>query len=511
MWHLTTDEVHREAHEFLSRSGPQQQRGYYYTSQELNELRMEQALQEELELERLRKAAEDAQQQQQRQQLDGSSGGLTGVAEEAEQPSDAQQRVVHLAGPVMVVRPTEEETFHTRQHEQPPSASQPQPPPSTATSPRPPTNSSHTANPTRSASGAVPNLRRQNTSMAEVDLSKVKDERLREVFDPNSAVSMRELAGWSDEELDRLVDNFQPEYLPGIIKKGIKREGGHTASSLCWEGLTYTNNKDEKLLRHVSGYLHPGQMVGILAGPDGGATPLLNVLAGREKDTAWTGSVLYNGKERTEEFKRVTGYVDKNDTHIALLTVYETLYFSARLRLPQALPDNLVRLRVKIAMKLLGLSHVAETYIGDASVRGVSGGEKRRVSFGVDLVAGREVLLADLPTNGHLQQNETALVARLLQRNRVILAHHSPLPTVTATDCCCVVLCCAVGRVSCGCDRTGLCLRLLVDAYNALHMQRRRFDDGECGAAVHRDLPTVPQRARPVQRRRTVLRSSFTC
>ena len=213
-------------------------------------------------------------------------------------------------------------------------------------------------------------------------------------------MGMHDLAGWSDEELDHLVDNFQPEYLPGLIKKGIKTEGGHTASSLCWEGLTYTNKADEKLLRHVSGYLHPGQIVGILAGPDGGATPLLNVLAGREKDSAWTGSVLYNGKDRTEEYTRVTGYVDKVDVHIPLLTVYETLYFSARLRLPQALPDNLVRLRVKITMKLLGLSHVAETYIGDASVRGVSGGEKRRVSFGVDMVAGRECLLADLPTNG---------------------------------------------------------------------------------------------------------------
>ena len=236
--------------------------------------------------------------------------------------------------------------------------------------------------------------------MAEVDLSKVKDEKQREVFDPNSSVGMHELAGWSDEELDRLVENFQPEYLPGLIKKGIQNEGGHKASSLCWEGLTYTNGKDEKLLRHASGYLHPGQMVGILAGPDAGATPLLNILAGREKDDAWTGSVLYDGQQRTEEYKRVTGYVDKVDTHIALLTVYETLYFSARLRLPQALPDKLVRLRVKIVMKLLGLSHVAETYIGDNSVRGVSGGEKRRVSFGVDMVAGRECLLADLPTNG---------------------------------------------------------------------------------------------------------------
>ena len=418
MWHPTTDELHREAHEFLARSSPQQQRGYYYTAQELNEARMEQALQDELELDRLRKEAEE---EQQRQQLAAANGGLSEVPESPEQEEQPGQRVVQLTGPVMVLRPTDEETFHIRpRHEQPPppnasqptSPAQPQQPPASASafaSPRSQPTSSQAEHatdsspPRRSGSGGVqgpPSLRRQDTSMAEVDLSKVKDERLREVFDPSSSVGMHALAGWSDEELDNLVDNFQPEYLPGLIKKGIKTEGGHTASSLCWEGLTYTNKKEDTLLRHVSGYLHPGQMVGILAGPDGGATPLLNVLAGREKDSAWNGSVLYNGQPRTEEYKRVTGFVDKNDTHIALLTVYETLYFSARLRLPQALPDNLVRLRVKIVMKLLGLSHVAETYIGDASVRGVSGGEKRRVSFGVEMVAGRECLLADLPTNG---------------------------------------------------------------------------------------------------------------
>ena len=284
----------------------------------------------------------------------------------AESPDtvEQQQHMVH-PGPVMVVRPTALDTFHNTPHEHhsfqlPPSTD------SHATSSRPLQPAPSTLHSTSSHSATCPTKQPHAAlSASATGLSKVKDERQREAFDPNSSVGMHELAGWSDEELDRLVENFQPEYLPGLIKKGIQNEGGHKASSLCWEGLTYTNGKDEKLLRHASGYLHPGQMVGILAGPDAGATPLLNILAGREKDDAWTGSVLYNGQQRTEEYKRVTGYVDKVDTMISLLTVYETLYFSARLRLPQALPDKLVRLRVKIVMKLLGLSHVAETYISD--------------------------------------------------------------------------------------------------------------------------------------------------
>ena len=316
-WHPTTAEVHRDAHDFLSREDPDaEQRGYYYSAQELNEQRMERAIQDELELERLSKAAVEAEETR---LLAGSGGGLHTATEAPETAEQLHQRVTHM-GLLTVIRPIEEETFHVRQHKQPGAQSQPptQHPPQVSFANCDPPTKPPPGGPS-SPTTKQPNPRLQTTSMAEVDLSKVKDQRLRDVFDVNSAVGVHDLAGWSDEELDNLVENFQPEYLPAVIKKGIRSEGAHMASSLCWEALTYTNAKDEKLLRHVSGFLHPGQMVGILAGPDGGATPLLNVLARREKDSAWTGSVLYNGQQRTEEYTRVTGYVDKVDTHIALL------------------------------------------------------------------------------------------------------------------------------------------------------------------------------------------------
>ena len=79
---------------------------------------------------------------------------------------------------------------------------------------------------------------------------------------------------------------------------------------------------------------------------------------------------------------------------------YETLYFSARCRLPAATPDKLVRFRVLLMMKFLGLSHVKDNIVGNAMIRGISGGERRRLSFGVEMVVGHSVLLADLPTNG---------------------------------------------------------------------------------------------------------------
>ena len=64
------------------------------------------------------------------------------------------------------------------------------------------------------------------------------------------------------------------------------------------------------------------------------------------------------------------------------------------------MPPKIVRMRVAITLKLLGLSHVANSVVGDGSLRGISGGEKRRVSFGIEMVAGHACIIADLPTNG---------------------------------------------------------------------------------------------------------------
>ena len=182
----------------------------------------------------------------------------------------------------------------------------------------------------------------RHKSSAELDLDSIKDPRVRDAVDPNSRMSFQEIAKWSEEELDSFVDAFAPEFIPALHRKSASYEAGHTGKPLSWEGLTYANKKGDELLKHVSGYLNPGEMVGILAGPDGGATPLLNILAGREKATAWTGDVRWDGSAPSEDFNRFIGYVSKEDTHIALLSVFETLYFSARLRLPAEVPDNLV-------------------------------------------------------------------------------------------------------------------------------------------------------------------------
>lgn len=92
--------------------------------------------------------------------------------------------------------------------------------------------------------------------------------------------------------------------------------------------------------------------------------------------------------------------IQKEDVNIPTLTVRETLTFSCVQRLPRTTTAASVKRRVDAWLELLGLSHVADTVVGSATLRGISGGEKRRVSIGVEAVVGHRIIVADSPTNG---------------------------------------------------------------------------------------------------------------
>ena len=82
------------------------------------------------------------------------------------------------------------------------------------------------------------------------------------------------------------------------------------------------------------------------------------------------------------------------------LTVRETVMFAAKLRLPQTTPEKEKHERVAELLELLGLSHIADSIIGKERKRGISGGERKRVSIGVELITSPEVLFLDEPTSG---------------------------------------------------------------------------------------------------------------
>ncbi|OMO90403.1 ABC transporter-like protein [Corchorus capsularis] len=169
-----------------------------------------------------------------------------------------------------------------------------------------------------------------------------------------------------------------------------------------------------------------------IAGPSGaGKTTLLEILAGMIPLSSLSGNVLVNNQPMDpSHFRRVSGYVTQDEILFPLLTVEETLMYSARLRLREG-HDKAAAARVRELLKELGLEHVANVRVGGESNRGISGGEKRRVSIGVDLVHDPAVLLIDEPTSG-LDSASALHVALLLksmatkQGKTIVLTIHQP-------------------------------------------------------------------------------------
>ena len=264
----------------------------------------------------------------------------------------------------------------------------------------------------------LPQLPKDAQSKAELHLSEISNPKIRAFLDPaDDSIRPRDLWDWSEAELQEMVDAIEPVHLTGIIRKNVEWFSTERCKPLAFDNLSLRNLNGRYALRGVSGFLNPGQTVAILSAPDAGTTNLLNVLADRQETGQIGGAVLYDGRPRDASFRRHVGYVLKDDVEFAMLTVKETLMFSAQCRTPYA-PRKVIEFRVNLIMKLLGLSHAANTYIGDASIKGVSGGEKRRVSYGVEMVAGHGCILADLPTNGLDSASAYALIKTIRYINR---------------------------------------------------------------------------------------------
>jgi ATP-binding cassette subfamily G (WHITE) protein 2 len=155
-----------------------------------------------------------------------------------------------------------------------------------------------------------------------------------------------------------------------------------------------------------------------LIGPTGcGKSTLLDILADRKDSRGLSGGVLISGRPRPSYFKYVIGYVIQDGNNYLLflksfsffiediisgtLTVRENLIFSANVRLPRTIQVHERIDRVNKVIRDLDLQSCADTLIGTDFVRGVSGGEKKRTSIGMELVLSPNVLFLDEPTTGN--------------------------------------------------------------------------------------------------------------
>ncbi|XP_067876390.1 broad substrate specificity ATP-binding cassette transporter ABCG2-like [Heterodontus francisci] len=203
----------------------------------------------------------------------------------------------------------------------------------------------------------------------------------------------------------------------------------HSGPILTFNNIRYVVNlkrvvcmqgEQKEILCNVSGLMRPG--MNAILGPTGsGKTSLLDVLANRKDPKGLkSGQVRLNGQPLGSHFNLQSAYVVQDDILMGTLTVRENLEFSANLRLSKKeYTFEEKQLKVNKVIDELGLQDCANTKIGTELIRGISGGERKRCSIGMELITSPSLLFLDEPTTG-LDANTANSIMQLLH----MLARH---------------------------------------------------------------------------------------
>lgn len=193
------------------------------------------------------------------------------------------------------------------------------------------------------------------------------------------------------------------------------------------------------ILNDVSGKVLSGQFLAIMGPSGSGKTSLLNALAGRievTKEAELTGEITVNGEDATDFLANHSAYIMQDDALFALSTVFETLMFVAQLRLPKTMPIADKKARVVEVITELGLITSKDTLVGNQRVRGLSGGERKRLNIGVDMLHNPRLLFCDEPTSGLDSFQALAVMetlAELAKKGRVVVCSvHQPRSSIYA-------------------------------------------------------------------------------
>jgi ABC-type polysaccharide/polyol phosphate transport system ATPase subunit len=142
----------------------------------------------------------------------------------------------------------------------------------------------------------------------------------------------------------------------------------HVPASLHFSSMTYTLGS-RTILDNISGSVKPGQVMAIMGASGAGKSTFLDLLARKRKRGNVSGVTLVNGREVTDaEFKNVIGFVDQEDTLMSTLTVYETILYSALLRLPREMSIEAKKFRTLETMQELGILGIKDMRIGDSGM-----------------------------------------------------------------------------------------------------------------------------------------------
>ncbi|KAM2893130.1 hypothetical protein FF1_008519 [Malus domestica] len=173
-----------------------------------------------------------------------------------------------------------------------------------------------------------------------------------------------------------------------------------------------------QLLRDVCGAFRPGILTALVGVSGAGKTTLMDVLAGRKTGGYIEGTINISGYPKKQEtFARVSGYCEQNDIHSPHVTVYESLLYSAWLRLASDVNTQTRKMFVEEVMALVELNPLRDSLVGLPGIDGLSTEQRKRLTIAVELVVNPSIIFMDEPTTG-LDARAAAIVMRTV-RNTV--------------------------------------------------------------------------------------------
>jgi ABC-type multidrug transport system ATPase subunit len=221
--------------------------------------------------------------------------------------------------------------------------------------------------------------------------------------------------------------------------EAIRMMMDHKPTSLAFKNVTYTL-KGKQIIYDIQGVVQPGELMAIMGASGAGKTTFLDILARKNKRGSVRGEFYVNGEKlNDDDFRKMIGFVDQDDTLLPTLTVHETIVDSAMLRLPKDMSISSKLQRVEDVERQLGIHHIRHQIIGseEGSGRGISGGEKRRVGIACELVTSPSILFLDEPTSGLDAYNAFNVVECLVNlvknyNRTVVVTIHQPRSNIVA-------------------------------------------------------------------------------